>query len=324
MRENLRRAWGWIDRWFPWVALVGVVLGLAVAVRSQWDAISELDWEGSWRVVLAAAVLFAFAPLGQALTFWIILRLLRARTPLAEALVIWAHSYVLRYAPTGALAVVYRLRERERLGATREQVLAAEAYEHLGSITAGACACVVSFVALGTVASWLGLAVAVPIIVLAIAVRPHFLGRWGQILLRRFGIEAPILRGRHLVLVVLVNLCAWVGTGLGFLVLLNGLSDESSPGLLWAIATYSVGFLVGFVVPFLPGGLGAREGTTIAVLAPRYGAGAATGIALVARLAVTLGEALAIGVIWLACATRGAFGRRDTTDAESGVSSDAG
>jgi glycosyltransferase 2 family protein len=311
MKERLTRAWGWIDRWFPWVALIGVVVGLGIAVRSQWHAISELDWAGSWRIVLAGAALFAVAPLAQALTFWIILRLLGARSALADALVIWAHSYVLRYAPTGALAVVYRVRERERLAATREQILAAEAYEHLGSIAAGACACVLSFVALGTVASLLGLAIAVPIIVLAVAVRPRFLGRSGQMLLRRFGIEAPILLGRHLVLVIALNLVAWLATGFGFLVLLDGLSDEPSPGIVWAIATYSVGFLVGFIVPFLPGGLGAREGTTIAVLAPRYGAGAATGIALVARLSVTLGEALAIGLIWLGYVVRnGLRGRR--------------
>ena len=60
-----------------------------------------------------------------------------------------------------------------------------------------------------------------------------------------------------------------------------------------------MGYLIGFVVPFLPGGLGAREGALVAVLASRYGAGAATGISLATRLAVTLGEALAVCLIWL-------------------------
>jgi uncharacterized membrane protein YbhN (UPF0104 family) len=133
----------------------------------------------------------------------------------------------------------------------------------------------------------------------AIAVRPRFLGRMAQRLLARFGVDTPLLMGRHLVVAVAVNLVAWIATGLGFLLLLNGLSDEGSPGLLWAIATYSVGYLVGFVTPFLPGGLGAREGALVAVLAPRYGAGAATGIALATRLAVTIGEAMAVGLIWL-------------------------
>ena len=279
-------------------------------MRSQWSAITELDWAGSWPVLLGSAALFAVAPLAQASTSWIILRLLGARAPFGEAMVIWASAYVLRYAPSGALAIVYRVRERGRVNATREQIITSEAYENLGSLTAGACALLFAFAALGKVPPWLGIAVAIPVLVVAVAVRPRFLGRWAQALLRRFGIETPILMGRQLIVVIGINLVAWLATGLGFLVLLNGLTDESSPGLTWAIATYSVGYLIGFVVPFLPGGLGAREGALVAVLAPRYGAGAATGISLATRLAVTLGEALAVGAIWLAYLAARAVPRR--------------
>jgi len=148
-------------------------------------------------------------------------------------MVIWAHSYVLRYAPSGALAVVYRVRERARIDATRDQILAAEAYEHLGSMTAGACALLLGFAALRSGPPLLGLLVAVPVIVVAFAVRPRFLGRWVQAMLLRFGIDTPILRGRQLIVVVVVNLVAWIATGLGFLVLLDGLTDEPSPGLIW-------------------------------------------------------------------------------------------
>jgi glycosyltransferase 2 family protein len=318
LRTALARLWAWLNRWFPWIALVGVVVGLALAVRSQWDAIVELDWEGSWPILLGSAALFAVAPLAQATTSWIILRLLGARAPFGEAMAIWANSYVLRYAPSGALAIVYRLRERDRVHATREQILVSEAYENLGSLTAGACALLIGFAALGNVPPWLGLAVALPVVVVAVAVRPRFLGRWAQVLLRRFGIETPLLKGRHLVLVVLVDLAAWIATGLGFLAILDGLTDEPSPGLTWAIATYSVGYLIGFVTPFLPGGLGAREGALVAVLAPaRYDLGSATGIVLATRLAVTVGEAIAVGVIWLGYfAGRALFGRPDPTEQE--------
>ena len=319
MTPGLRSFWARFNRWFPWIALVGVVVGLALAVRSQWDAITELDWAESWPTLVASAGLFAAAPLAQASTSWIILRLLGARAPFAETMRIWANSYVLRYAPSGALAVVYRIRQRERVNATREQILISEAYENLGSMTAGACALLIGFVALGKVPPWLGLAVAIPVVAMAVALRPRFVGRWAQALLRRRGIDAPILRGRELLVAILVNLVAWLATGLGFLALLNGLSDEPSPGLTWAIATYSVAYLIGFVVPFLPGGLGAREGTLVAVLAPRYEFGAATGIALATRLAVTLGEAIAICLIWCGYyasrALRGRSSRVPSTDA---------
>ena len=106
-----------------------------------------------------------------------------------------------------------------------------------------------------------------------------------------------LLRGRELIAVSAVNLVAWVGTGAGVLVLANGLTDSPSPGLTWAIATYAVAYLIGFVVPLLPGGLGAREGALVAVLAGKYGIAAATALALALRVAVTLGELLAVGVI---------------------------
>src|SRR5207248_1019428 len=106
--------WAWLNRWFGWVALTGIAVGLTLAVRSQWPAITELPWAHAWRVVLLSAPLFAVAPLAQAVGFWLILRCLGARAPFGEAMVVWAYSYVLRYAPSGALAIVYRIRERAR------------------------------------------------------------------------------------------------------------------------------------------------------------------------------------------------------------------
>jgi hypothetical protein len=67
--------------------------------------------------------------------------LLGARAPFGDAMQIWANAYVLRYAPSGALAVVYRVRERDRVRATREQILVSEAYENLGSLTPARARC---------------------------------------------------------------------------------------------------------------------------------------------------------------------------------------
>jgi hypothetical protein len=49
----------------------------------------------------------------------------------------------------------------------------------------------------------------------------------------------------------------------------------------------------------LPGGLSLRDGTLIAFLATTTGVGAATAIAIALRLANTLGEFLAIGMVEL-------------------------
>ena len=293
----LKRSVDRFHRFFPWIALALVVIGIVLALRREWSAVSALDWGSTWRILLIGAIAFAAAPLAQAVSFWLILRLLRARPPFAEAMLIWAHSYVLRYAPSGAIAVVYRVRAKERLAATRDQILTAEAYEHLAALAAGAAACLLAFAAIVSWPPLLGLAVAVPVLMVAVAVRPKFLGMVVQRLLRRAHVDTPLMRGRQLILVSTVNLLAWGGTGAGVLVLANGLTNKPSPGLMWAIATYAVGYLIGFIVPFLPGGLGAREGALVAVLSARYGLGAATALSLALRVAVTIGELLAVGVI---------------------------
>jgi len=87
-----------------------------------------------------------------------------------------------------------------------------------------------------------------------------------------------------------------------------------------------------FVVPLLPGGLGLRDGTLIAFLATTTGVGAATAIAIALRLANTLGEFLAIGLVELSYQTvvrsrparrRIALGVRSSTDPRPVVTDDA-
>lgn len=291
------------NRWFRWIALPLVMFGIALALRREAPAIAALDWRSAWRSMLAAALAFAVAPVAQSVSFWLVLRLLGARAPFGEAMRIWADSYVLRYAPSGALAVVYRVRQKARLAATRDQVLAGEAYEHLGALVAGVAACLLAFALLGTVPPTLGALAAIPVVLLAVAVHPALLGRAVRRCLRRLRIEAPLLGGRGLALVASVNLGAWPATGIGTLVVASSLSDAAAPPLLWVVGTYAVAYLVGFMTPFLPGGLGAREAVLVLLLAPHYGFAASAAIALAVRVAVTLGEVVAVFALaaWNPC-----------------------
>jgi glycosyltransferase 2 family protein len=77
----------------------------------------------------------------------------------------------------------------------------------------------------------------------------------------------------------------------------RALSGGADPNFFWLTAAYAFAWLLGFLVPFLPGGLGLREGTLVAFLAPTYGVGVATTLALALRLANTLGEFAAIGAV---------------------------
>jgi uncharacterized membrane protein YbhN (UPF0104 family) len=294
----VKGAAAWFARHFRWIAAVATLVGIVIAVVGQREAIAEFDWSLSWRLLAASVLAFAAAPLVQGFSFWLILRMLGVRAPFPEAMVIWSRAFLLRYAPSGALAIVIRVRERDRLTASREQVLIATAYEQLAALLAGAIASVTCFAAAGFWPHWLALAIGIPALAIAVAVRPAFAGRLLHAVLRRRGLEVPrLLRGRHLAIATAVNVPAWAATGLGAWVLVDGMESSKDAGYFWLTAVYALAWLVGFVLPALPGGLGARDGMLVALLAARFGAGVASALAIALRLANTIGEFLAIGLV---------------------------
>lgn len=289
-----------IERALRWIMITGVAVGLPYALWRQRDTLASFDWRVSWHLFALSVLLFAVAPLAQAVSFWLILRFLTGTTPFGEAMRIWSRSYLVRYVPSGALELALRISQRRRLHATTGQVLLATGYEHLGALASGSCACIAAFAAAGGLPPALGLAVALPTLALTVLVRPAFAGRRIHGLALRRGLDVPrILRGRQLAAVVGVNAVAWLATGTGVFVLVSGLTVGGAPGMAWLTAAYALGYLIGFITPFLPGGLGAREGAVVAVLVTRYGLGVATALALAIRLANTLGELVAVCLLEL-------------------------
>jgi len=232
----------------------------------------------------------------QAVSFWLMLRLLGLAARLDEALLLWMRSFLLRYAPSGALQLVIRIRERRRFAASKQDVWLVSGYENLATLCAGAFVCVAAFALAGGWPPLLAVVIAGVALALAVAARPAFFRRWARALLARRGLELPsLLRGRELALVILLNTFGWLTTGGAAYLLMRALVTHPNVSPVWLTAVYSFAWLLGFLVPLLPGGLGLRDGALIALLASRIGAVPATAVALALRVAATFGELLAIG-----------------------------
>ena len=299
----LRRLWSLCSRRFRELAAIATAVGVAAALWSEHKALLDFDWRLAPGSFAAAIVLFAVAPFVQAFSFWLMLRLLGLEAWLSEALLLWMRSFLLRYAPSGALAIVIRIRERRRFAASTQDVWLVSGYENLAALCAAAFVCVAAF---GLAGSWpplLAIGIAAAALALAVAARPAFFRRWARALLARRGLDFPsVLRGRQLALVIAINVVGWVTTGAAAYLLLRALVAHPDASPVWVTAVYSFAWLLGFIVPLLPGGLGLRDGVLVALLASRIGAGPATAVAIALRLAATLGELLAIGL------TEGAYG----------------
>ena len=285
-------------RYFKWIALIATAAGIAVALVGQRDAIRDFDWSLDWGAFTVAVLLFAVGPWVQGAAFWLVLRAMRVPAPFPEAMLVWTRSFLVRYAPSGALALVLRVRERERLSASAADVYASFGYEQVVALASGAVACLVGFALAGSWPPLVATVVSLACVGVAVLARPAFLGRLLQRKLSDRGhVVHSLVRGRILALVIAFNALSWVATGAATWTLIESLSEEGAPSLAWLVGVYAFSYLLGFLVPLLPGGLGLRDATLIGFLATRFGAGVATALGLTLRLANTLGEFVAIVVV---------------------------
>ncbi|WP_354702286.1 GtrB-like O-antigen conversion [Paraconexibacter sp. AEG42_29] len=292
---------------------VAGVGGLSVVVYGQRDALADLPWSSRPGDLAVAALLFSLAPLLQALTFLVGLRRLGVRSDAGAALRLWSRSFLLRYEPSGLLGFAYRVRERDRLGATAPQMLTVTGYEQLAAVAAGALAAVGGFVVAGVRPSWPALVLLGLVLALAASLRPQWLGGRLVGLLEARGLRtAGLLPGRTLAALVAVDAAGWVATGAGAVVLSRALEiDGLGTGLL--IGAFALSWLLGVLVPLAPGGLGLRDGAFIVGVGVAIGAGPATALAVALRVVSLAGELLAAGIVEAGVAVAGGIGRAAAT-----------
>jgi hypothetical protein len=272
--------------------LVGIAASLGFAVALQWDAIRTFDWRLSWAPFVGAVCLFAIGPLVGGLSFWIVLHDLTPSAQLCPSLSVWVRSFAARYIPSGALTVAVRLGERERLGATRGETLSATAFEQLVAAAGAAAVSLMAFSASGREPPIVAVIVLVAVLALAGVARPAAT-QWG----RRRAFPVAVVRKRALAAAFLLCGSGWLIAGAAAWIFVEGLVTGPTPSFAFLLGAYTFAWLVGFVVPFAPSGLGVREATLIALLAPVLGAAPATALTIGLRLANVGGDFLAIGAV---------------------------
>jgi hypothetical protein len=118
-------------------------------------------------------------------------------------------------------------------------------------------------------------------------------------LLRRFAPKyAPALDGALLppqtclARAFVLYCCMYVVMGIGLILLSHFLLPDAPPDYWLLIAVFALAWVVGFVTPGAPGGLGVREGLMLLMLAPVFSAASASVLVIALRIATTLGDVL--------------------------------
>ncbi len=127
--------------------------------------------------------------------------------------------------------------------------------------------------------------------------------RMAPSLLRRFAprhaqaLDGSLLPSQASLAQAFVLYCTmYVGMGLGLTLLARFLFPDAPHDYWLLIAVFALAWVVGFVTPGAPGGLGVREGLMLLMLAPVYGSASAGILVIALRIATTLGDVISLGL----------------------------
>jgi uncharacterized membrane protein YbhN (UPF0104 family) len=90
-----------------------------------------------------------------------------------------------------------------------------------------------------------------------------------------------------------LGIVSWVGHGTAFWLLSRGLGLPGTLPIATALGVFSLGYVLGLLALFAPGGVGVREVVLIGLLTPALGAGGAVALTVASRILLTLTEVAA-------------------------------
>jgi uncharacterized membrane protein YbhN (UPF0104 family) len=257
------------------MAIVGIV-AIVLAIRtiaSRWNDAAELDLDlRPGPVAVAAACVVVANTILAGSWAWLLARLGNALAP-TRALQIWWTGQLGTYLPTGLGSVPARVLLAVRAGVARSVAVATSALEPLVIVlVCGVDAALLLDGWYGGVLLAIGLAAAAAIVTFALRITST---RSGDV------VASPVATG---VVYVLLQQAQVLVRAAGLWAAMTVVDPVARPSLVHVVGVVGASYLVGFLVLFAPGGLGAREATMTALLSGTTGTTAAIASAVAWRL----------------------------------------
>jgi uncharacterized membrane protein YbhN (UPF0104 family) len=280
------------------LAVAVLLASLSFAVRDVWpDAGPRLRSADPVDLVVALLLLAAYYLLFVVGWIWI-LRAFGIRLPYRFALQAEMLSMLAKYIPGGVWTPAARVVAARRFGITDTPVvLASIALEAGLSALSGVIVLIASLPLVGVVdAPWLLL---VPFaLAVAVLVHPRVFSRVASRLLRPFGAtEIPSLRYRTTLAVLAYYGLTWPLGGAALFFLLRAVGgDPDASAIPFLGGATAVGAIVAVLTVFAPSGLGVREASVYGLILSVTSEGAALGATVLNRFAITIVEAVLLGL----------------------------
>lgn len=283
------RGWLWAGQCAVAAAVVAVVAG---SLARNWTAFRATHVALAVRpALLAAAVLAVGATYAVQIEAW--RRILAGwgqRIGFATAARTWSLANLGRYLPGKVWSVAGLVLLARRAGVNAAPAAASAFVAQ--AVTLGAGAAVAAAVTPHATSPWRLASAAVAALGTVAALSwPPTARRLGRLA----GATTPLAPLPALAALTSAALAAiaWLGYGAAFWLLARGLVSGVGLPLTTATGIFAVGYMLGWLALFAPGGVGVREVVLIGLLAPSLGGGGAVALTVASRLLLTALEAAA-------------------------------
>ncbi len=298
-------------RWLrplEWAAALAVVVFIVRHIAANWSQVAEHSWRIDWLRLALASACVAVAYSGFVLLWRRLVRLLGGRISVVDAHRVWYLGNLGRYVPGKVLQLAGTAYLARSKGVRPVIAVSASIAGQLFLLGAG------SLLAAGTLPGVLArlderfraIVLVVGLVLAILLLTPVFnhLYRLGLRVLGKEGYYTRLRLGTRVVLLV-GNGLAWLAFATGFYLFVTA-TAELPAGLYGRIlGICAVGYVLGWVVVFVPGGLGVREGVYALLLSLYLPGAVAAAVAVLSRLWLTAVE------LGLAAVLVGRYGVRD-------------
>jgi uncharacterized membrane protein YbhN (UPF0104 family) len=284
-----KRAWWWLLQ----LVVAGVVGALIwVQLVRNWSAYRSLEVTLALRPGwIALSVLLVFVSYAFSVEAWRrVIAGWAQHVPYGRAARIWLVANLGRYVPGKVWSVAGLVVLAQRAGVA--PWAAAASAVAIQAIAIGTAIAVVAAATPGAESPW-RLAAAALLAVTTIAVLAS--AKAVRLIARLMGQSADI---RPLPILAVaessaLGVLAWVAHGVAFWLLARGLGLPGTLSVVTAAGVFPLGYVLGLLALFAPGGLGVREVVLTSLLAPAFGMGGAVALSLASRVLLTLTEVVA-------------------------------
>lgn len=295
--------------YFGMAVAIACLAFFAISLSRHWQAISSIPLHGRlWPALAAATALYMLSYLFSAKSWQLVLRTAALPLGYLSAIRIVTISQFAKYIPGNVGHHIGRVLLAKKEGIPADVALSSMGVDAVLVLAAAALCSLAAFGLIPELTAHYGVAVLRTIVAIACVLTAAALVSLTSTLVRRY-LAMALKQGSYLFhrgnrlttcAAVLQNLCSFLLGTAALAIIVAGVGQLPAAALLNMLGIYSIAWLLGFLVPGAPAGLGVREAVLIIGLSPLLGQETATTSTALLRMTTVLGDGISLLVgLWM-------------------------